>query len=479
MKDKLKVEAFKRGVAAMKARRPSDPTSWFFQAAIHGVSDEYINEASRRDSGIARVDRKFWNQCTHFRNASSAEFLIWHRAYLYYFERILRTASGDQNFSLPYWNYADPSQRECPAIFADPDRDPRSRNPRNPLYDGRRDPSFMNNLARLSDDTVGVAESVQRNAFFAPLAVSAFGGATNDQAPNSRGRIEMQPHDQIHGAVGGIMGDPYTAAFDPLFWVHHSNIDRLWNLWDCLKGSVWGVRPRQPWLDAKPWWFVDTDGSVKNLPRSSYLSTRTLGIAFDDEPPGCKPVSSTPLNGSESGTGPVLLNAVRESPVVGEGRGFALSATSPRSTTVAVTAARVLGNSTGRELLSASVPQRRVLLQISGVDYDSMPSVGFGVFVNLPPGAQPLRSSPYYVGNLSLFGIKHEGHMHDAGAGQIFEITEISRVAGFDASAIRVDIIPFDLLTQKSGGTLPQRSGNAVIDKFQVLVVDNLPEDQR
>ena len=27
------------------------------------------------------------------------------------------------------------------------------------------------------------------------------------------------------------MGDPDTAAQDPIFWLHHANIDRLWNQW--------------------------------------------------------------------------------------------------------------------------------------------------------------------------------------------------------------------------------------------------------
>src|SRR5580693_3798392 len=95
MQDRAKVDAFKRGVALMKSRKPSDPTSWFFQAAIHGVGEDFIADATRQDPGVAKVDRKFWNQCTHFSNASSADFPVWHRAYVYYFERILRAASGD------------------------------------------------------------------------------------------------------------------------------------------------------------------------------------------------------------------------------------------------------------------------------------------------------------------------------------------------------------------------------------------------
>ena len=27
------------------------------------------------------------------------------------------------------------------------------------------------------------------------------------------------------------MGSFYTAGLDPLFWLHHANIDRLWEVW--------------------------------------------------------------------------------------------------------------------------------------------------------------------------------------------------------------------------------------------------------
>ena len=44
------------------------------------------------------------------------------------------------------------------------------------------------------------------------------------------GWLEQQPHDHVHVDVGagGLMSDPRTAALDPIFWLHHANIDRLW-----------------------------------------------------------------------------------------------------------------------------------------------------------------------------------------------------------------------------------------------------------
>lgn len=43
-------------------------------------------------------------------------------------------------------------------------------------------------------------------------------------------RIE-QAHNNVHGWVGGAMGVVPVAAYDPVFWAHHTNIDRIWYLW--------------------------------------------------------------------------------------------------------------------------------------------------------------------------------------------------------------------------------------------------------
>ena len=58
--------ALRKGVAAMKMRKPSDPLSWFYQAAIHGVTDYLWNEQAKIDPLVLSVDRtKYWNQCPH------------------------------------------------------------------------------------------------------------------------------------------------------------------------------------------------------------------------------------------------------------------------------------------------------------------------------------------------------------------------------------------------------------------------------
>ena len=37
------------------------------------------------------------------------------------------------------------------------------------------------------------------------------------------------------------MGDPAVAAFDPIFFLHHANVDRVIALWEALNAGVWVV----------------------------------------------------------------------------------------------------------------------------------------------------------------------------------------------------------------------------------------------
>src|SRR5262249_27419937 len=69
---------YRTGVGVMKSRPLTDPTSWLYQANMHGTT-------APPPAGA------LWNQCQH----GSFFFLSWHRMYLYYFERIVRKACGN------------------------------------------------------------------------------------------------------------------------------------------------------------------------------------------------------------------------------------------------------------------------------------------------------------------------------------------------------------------------------------------------
>jgi Common central domain of tyrosinase len=85
--------AYARAVGVMRRRAPDDPTSWSYQAAMHGT---YRQPAD-----------PLWNGCQH----GSWFFLPWHRIYIWYFEQIVRSVvienAGPDDWALPYWNYTD------------------------------------------------------------------------------------------------------------------------------------------------------------------------------------------------------------------------------------------------------------------------------------------------------------------------------------------------------------------------------------
>lgn len=61
--------------------------------------------------------------------------------------------------------------------------------------------------------------------------------------PNSPGTYDSLEsiHDQIHGLVGngGHMAIIDYSAFDPIFWLHHANVDRLFAIWQAIYPNNW------------------------------------------------------------------------------------------------------------------------------------------------------------------------------------------------------------------------------------------------
>ncbi|KAI1373531.1 common central domain of tyrosinase-domain-containing protein [Hypoxylon crocopeplum] len=62
-------------------------------------------------------------------------------------------------------------------------------------------------------------------------------------------------HNNVHNVSGGLsftdgglghMSDVPVAAFDPLFWLHHCNVDRLLSMWQVLNWQAWWDTPEPP-----------------------------------------------------------------------------------------------------------------------------------------------------------------------------------------------------------------------------------------
>jgi Common central domain of tyrosinase/Polyphenol oxidase middle domain len=388
------IAAFRRGVAQMKRRStasPTDPTGWTYQANMHGTYDTPA--------------RPEWNQCQH----GSFFFLSWHRMYVYFFERILRAASGDSTFALPYWNYSDPAQRALPLVLRSPARSSNS------LYTARRAQGVNQGFQLAPSDVTFTAAFGFLNFTANPGSGLSFGG---QRAPGPghflapHGQLESQPHDIVHDKLGGpngLMSDPNTAARDPVFWLHHANIDRLWNRWLALGGGR-GHPTDAAWRDQSFTLHDETGAQVTITVADVLDSEAQLGYRYDDVPtvtPAMVPVAPPSV--------PPRLIAATDRPLELAGSGDMVSLSLD---TEAVDAFQTVFSRAGRAWVS-----------VEDIDVESDPGLAYGVYLDTPSGR-------HHIGNVSLFGIdrmRDQDVVHDAATGfrHTFDVTDLlARLAG-------------------------------------------------
>lgn len=217
--------SFLNAIAALrKNTKPSSPGSLRYWANVH------------------------INYCPH----GTPYFLSWHRGYLYHFERQLRTLSGDPTLNLPYWDYY--SHPVIPSEFTDPA-------PGNPLY-----------LARTGID-------VHNALSLWPFATEVyhFERGTTDAFEE---RIETIPHNPVHDLIGGVMST-MQSPLDPIFFLHHANIDRLTHAWALPdgKGIPYSANPYSP-TNSSPYWAGDNIYASK-LKLARYLTLDPGWLGYD------------------------------------------------------------------------------------------------------------------------------------------------------------------------------------------------------
>jgi len=239
------IASLRRGVAAMKARDADDPTSWNYQARIHGFNRGFVQPPLGAP----------WGTCRH----RTGDFISWHRMYLYYFERILRAASGDPTLALPYWNVAVPGQDALPDAFRDPFN--------NALFEPRR-VAAINGGAPINP--------VVRTMAATAMMPTGFGGRVGFNST-----LESSLHDFVHVAVGGpggAMASVILAGEDPIFWLHHCNVDRLWSRWLGLGGGRQNPTNDPAFMNT-PFNFADETGQIVTLTGADVLDSAAQAAA--------------------------------------------------------------------------------------------------------------------------------------------------------------------------------------------------------
>jgi tyrosinase len=216
--------------AIAKALEISDERGYEYFANWHGVTLGY---------------------CRHHEDL----FLPWHRAYLYYFELALREV--EPTVALPWWDWT--ASPDIPAAYTD-----------------AQDANGKENvLAKAPIQPWGPAEEGP-NETFRKVGAAPVQGPPYDLsyalAATSYKDFEQrlwEVHDTVHVWVGGTMGDPAWAAYDPLFWAHHTMVDRVWRIWQHSSHA-----------DNPPAGRLDTPLEPRGMRVRDTLEVRALGYDY-------------------------------------------------------------------------------------------------------------------------------------------------------------------------------------------------------
>ena len=127
---------------------PNDARGWLHQGLVHCW---YCSGAGDGLNG-QEIHGGWW-------------FLPWHRAFLYFHERILAILLGDPAFALPYWDWDTPGRNRVPDVYRTPS------DTSNPLFDPTRKAGSND---RIPDFLVGPKEI---QSVLGQMTFALFGGA--------------------------------------------------------------------------------------------------------------------------------------------------------------------------------------------------------------------------------------------------------------------------------------------------------------
>ncbi|KAK8335916.1 hypothetical protein V6Z11_A09G088300 [Gossypium hirsutum] len=271
---------FSKAIELMKALPASDPRSFMQQANVHCA---YCDGAYHQ-LGFPDLDLQVHN---------SWLFFPFHRFYLYFFEKILGKLIDDPTFAMPFWNWDSPAGMQMPAIYA---------NPNSPLYDKLRNashkpPTLLDLDYNGIDETLSSKDQISSNlnVMYRQMVSNGktaklfLGNAyrAGEEPDPGAGSLENIPHGPVHIWCGDNtqqnfenMGNFYSAGRDPIFYAHHSNVDRMWSVWKTLGGKRTDFTDSD-WLDSA-FLFYDENANLVRVKVRDCLDTKKLGYEYQN-----------------------------------------------------------------------------------------------------------------------------------------------------------------------------------------------------
>lgn len=160
-------------------------------------------------------------------------FLPWHRLYLFLVEELLRQKVP--GVVIPYWNYTEDQNR--PDWVFQP-------------------PGVQRNQAGAGGMTLPTPTTL--TTILQQTTYTAF-----------TRRLELDAHNSVHNWCNGTVSSPMTATRDPIFWLLHANVDRIWDQWQATHTDPVTQTPALTGVDRvmDPWTQTvdDVDDTVWDL----------------------------------------------------------------------------------------------------------------------------------------------------------------------------------------------------------------------
>ncbi|GAB5563104.1 MAG: hypothetical protein Wins2KO_01670 [Winogradskyella sp.] len=255
--DDAEIELFKDAVKILKDRSeksPLDPMGWNAHGMLHATfcaTSVYSNQV--------HYNWYVWP---------------WHRLYLWSMEQKLQKAVNEPKLALHYWDWT--KSNYIPSHYWGDES--------NPLYNVTR---LVEPKDEIPKDFINVGAGFRANnykTFGGYPAIKKRGEAQLD------GIAEQSFHNNIHNWIGGQMATFTESGFEPIFYGHHGNCDRIWDAWRSYSPDN-KLPESEEWLEKKLY-ATDGNGRPVEFKIKELLNTEDLGYTFEDlnlNPNFCNP----------------------------------------------------------------------------------------------------------------------------------------------------------------------------------------------
>ncbi|KAH9980147.1 photo-regulated tyrosinase [Lactifluus volemus] len=279
IQDPVQFSLYIQALTIMFKDSQSDIISHFGIGGIHGLPFKEWDDAG----GNNPVSGSQWGgYCTH----GSMLFPTWHRPYVALYEQVMQRHALDiagryqvdkdtwntaaQNLRAPYWDWATNSLPPAEVISLqsvniitfdgstisvpnplfqytfhpiDPSfRAPYSQWPMTLRHADSTSPNATTDVQSLTDTLESSQGDITSSTYNLLTQVHTWPEFSNHTPGDGGTSNSLEAiHDGIHVDVGGRghMSNTAVAGFDPIFFLHHANVDRMLSLWAALNPRVW------------------------------------------------------------------------------------------------------------------------------------------------------------------------------------------------------------------------------------------------